>query len=125
MLLYFSERSVMNIKPIAIGAAVGVGAFVLCAHAQCKENQQTFNRKYEAFNGFPDTYREVFADSTSAFLFGGMNPSTGRSTGAILFYNSDEVDNLVHILDQADLSEAPIDDITRICQAFVLSTMKV
>lgn len=115
----------MNIKPIAIGAAVGIGAFALCAHAQCKENQQTFNRKYEAFKEFPDTYREVFADSTSAFLFGGTNPSTGRSTGAILFYNSDEVDDLVHILDQADLSEAPIDDITRICQAFVLSTMTV
>ena len=125
MLLYFSERSIMNIKPIAIGAAVGVGAFALCAHAQRKSNERTFNRKYEAFKGFPDTYREVFAGSTSAFLFGGTNPSTGRSTGAILFYNSDEVDDLVHILDQGDLSDAPIDDITRICQAIVLSTMKV
>ena len=125
MLLYFSERSVMNIKPVAIGAAVGVGAFALCAHARYKANQQTFNRKYESFKEFPETYREVFADSTSAFLFGGTNPSTGRSTGAILFYNSNEVDELIHILDQADLSEAPIDEITRICQAFVLSTMKV
>lgn len=115
----------MNIKPIAIGAAVGVGVFALCAHAQCKGNQRTFNRKYESFKEFPETYREVFADSTSAFLFGGMNPSTGRSTGAILFYNSNKVDDLVHILDQTDLSDAPIDDITRICQAFVLSTMKV
>ena len=125
MLLYFSERNIMNIKSVAIGAAVGVGAFALCAHAQRKVNRLTFNRKYEEFKEFPDTYREVFANSTSAFLFGGTNPSTGRPTGAILFYNSNEVDELVHILDQRDLSDAPIDDITRICQAFVLSTMKV
>ena len=115
----------MNLKPIAIGAAVGFGAFALCATARYKMNQRTFNRKYEAFGEFSDTYREVFANSTSAFLFGGTNPSTGRPTGAILFYNSNEVDELVHILDQRDLSDAPIDDITRICQAFVLSTMKV
>ena len=115
----------MNIKPIAIGAAVGFGVFALCVTARDKANQRTFNRKYESFKEFPDTYREVFANSTSAFMFGGRDPSTGRSTGAILFYNSNEVDELVHILDQGDLSDAPIDDITRICQAFVLSTMKV
>lgn len=125
MLLYFSERSIMNIKPIAIGAAVGVGAFALCATARDKMTRREFNRKYEAFKDFSDRYREVFANSTSAFMFGGPNSSTGRATGAILFYNSNEVDELVHMLDNSDLSDAPIDDVTRICQAFVLSTMKV
>ena len=115
----------MSLKPIAIGAAVGIGAFALCATARDRANRRTFNRKYEAFKEFSDTYREVFANSTSAFMFGGTNPSTGRHTGAILFYNSNEVDELVHILDQGDLSDEPIEDITRIYQAFVLSTMKV
>ena len=115
----------MNLKPIVIGAAVGVGAFALCATAREKMTRRTFNRKYEAFKDFSDRYREVFANSTSAFMFGGPNPSTGRATGAILFYNSNEVDDLVDILDHSDLSDAPIEDVIRICQAFVLSTMKV
>lgn len=125
MLLYFSERSIMNIKPIAVGAAAGIGAFMLCSYARHTIEQTQFNKKYEWFKGFPQTYREVFGNSTSAFLFGGTNPSTGRSTGAILFYCDDEVDDLIHILDHSDLSEAPVDDVSRICQAFVLSTMKV
>lgn len=115
----------MQIKPIAIGAAAGIAAFALCATAREKMTRREFNRKYEAFKDFSDRYREVFANSTSAFMFGGPNSSTGRATGAILFYNSNEVDELVHMLDNSDLSDAPIDDVTRICQAFVLSTMKV
>lgn len=116
----------MSLKPIAIGAAVGFGVFALCATAREKMTRREFNQKYEAFKcEGSNTYREVFANSTNAFMFGGTDPSSGRRTGAILFYNSNEVDELVHILDQGDLSDAPIDDITRICQAFVLSTMKV
>ena len=115
----------MNLKPIVIGAAVGFGAFALCVTARDKMNRRTFNQAYEEFKGISDTYREVFANSTNAYVFGGPNPSTGRATGAILLYNSFEVDELVGILDQADLSDAPVDDVARICQAFVLSTMKV
>ena len=115
----------MNIKPIVIGAAVGFGAFALCATAREKMTRREFNRAYEEFKGVSDRYREVFANSTNAYVFGGPNPSTGRATGAILLYNSYEVDDLVQILDQADLSDAPVDDVARICQAFVLSTMKV
>ena len=116
----------MNLKPIAIGAAVGIGAFALCVTARDKMTRRTFNQKYEAFKcDGSDRYREVFANSTSAFMFGGPSPSTGRSTGAILFYNANDVDDLVQILDNSDLSDAPVDNITRICQAFVLSTMKV
>lgn len=116
----------MNLKPIAIGAAVGIGAFALCATAREKMTRREFNQKYEAFKcEGSDRYREVFANATNAFMFGGTNPSTGRATGAVLFYNSNEVDELVHILDQGDLSDAPVEDIERICQAFVLSTMKV
>ena len=116
----------MNLKPIAIGAAVGFGVFALCATARDKMTRRTFNQKYEAFKcDGSDNYREVFANATSAFMFGGPSPSTGRATGAILFYNSNDVDELVHILDHSDLSHAPVDEITRICQAFVLSTMKV
>ena len=113
----------MQIKPIVIGAAAGIGAFALCATAREKMTRRTFNRKYEAFKEFSDTYREVFANSTSAFMFGGPSPSTGRATGAILIYNANDVDELVHILDHSDLSEAPVEEITRICQAFVLATM--
>lgn len=115
----------MKLKPIVIGAAVGIGAFALCATARDKKTRREFNRAYEEFKGVSDRYREVFANSTNAYVFGGTNPSTGRRTGAILLYNSYEVDELVQILDQGDLSDAPVDDITRICQAFVLSTMKV
>ena len=116
----------MNLKPIAIGAAVGIGAFALCVTARDKMTRRAFNQKYEAFKcEGSDTYREVFANSTSAFMFGGTDPSSGRRTGAILFYNSNEVDELVRAIDQWDLSDAPIEDVTRICQAFVLSTMKV
>ena len=114
----------MNIKPIAIGAAVGFGVFALCATARDKMNRKAFNQAYEEFKGISDRYREVFANSTNAYVFGGTNPSTGRAAGAILLYNSYEVDELVHILDHGDLSEAPV-DVARICQAFVLSTMKV
>ena len=115
----------MNIKPIAIGAAVGFGVFALCVTARDKLTRREFNQKYEAFKcGGSDTYRAVFANATDAFMFGGTNPSTGRAAGAILLYNSYEVDELVHILDHGDLSEAPV-DVARICQAFVLSTMKV
>ena len=114
----------MNIKPIAIGAAVGIGAFALCATAREKMTRREFNQAYEEFKGISDRYREVFANSTNAYVFGGTNPSTGRGTGAILLYNSYEVDELVHILDHGDLSESPV-DVARICQACVLSTMKV
>ena len=114
----------MNIKPIAIGAAVGFGVFALCVTARDKMNRKAFNQAYEEFKGISDRYREVFANSTNAYVFGGTNPSTGRAAGAILLYNSYEVDELVHILDHGDLSEAPV-DVARICQAFVLSTMKV
>ena len=114
----------MKIKPIAIGAAVGIGAFALCATAREKMTRREFNQAYEEFKGISDRYREVFANSTNAYVFGGTNPSTGRAAGAILLYNSYEVDELVHILDHGDLSEAPV-DVARICQAFVLSTMKV
>lgn len=115
----------MNIKPIAIGAAAGIGAFALCVTAREKMNQRAFNQAYEEFKGISDRYREVFANSTNAYVFGGTNPSTGRRTGAILLYNSYEVDDLVQILDQGDLSDAPVENVTRIFQAFVLSTMKV
>lgn len=114
----------MNIKPVVIGAAVGIGAFALCATARDKMTRREFNQAYEEFKGISDRYREVFANSTNAYVFGGTNPSTGRAAGAILLYNSFEVDELVHILDHGDLSEAPV-DAARICQAFVLSTMKV
>ena len=116
----------MQIKPIVIGAAVGIGAFALCATAREKMTRRAFNQKYEAFKcDGSDNFREVFANSTSAFMFGGPSPSTGRATGAVLIYNANDVDELIHILDHSDLSDAPVDDITRICQAFVLSTMKV
>lgn len=116
----------MNLKPIAIGAAVGIGAFALCATARDKMTRRMFNLKYEAFKcDGSDNFREVFANSTSAFMFGGPSPSTGRSIGAVLIYNVNDVDELVHILDHSDLSEAPVEDIERICRAFVLSTMKV
>ena len=115
----------MQIKPIAIGAAVGIGAFALCATARDRMTRRMFNQAYEEFKGISDRYREVFANSTNAYVFGGPNPSTGRATGAILLYNSNEVDDLVDILDHSDLSDAPVEDITRILQAFVLSTMKV
>ena len=114
----------MNLKPIAIGAAVGIGAFALCATARDRMTRRMFNLKYEAFKcDGSDNFREGFANSTSAFMFGGPSPSTGRATGAILIYNANDVDELVHILDNSDLSEAPVEEITRICQAFVLATM--
>lgn len=116
----------MTIKPIIIGAAVGIGAFALCATARDKTTRRMFNLKYEAFKcDGSDNFREVFANATSAFMFGGPSPSTGRATGAILIYNANDVDELVHILDHIDLSDKPVDDVARICQAFVLSTMKV
>ena len=116
----------MNIKPIAIGAAVGFGVFALCVTARDKLTRREFNQKYEAFKcGGSDTYRAVFANATDAFMFGGTDPSSGRRAGAILLYNSNEADELVRAIDQWDLSDAPIEDVARICQAFVLSTMKV
>lgn len=116
----------MSLKPIAIGAAVGIGAFALCVTAQDRMTRRMFNLKYEAFKcDGSDNFRAVFANSTSAFMFGGPSPSTGRSIGAILLYNSNDVDELVQILDNSDLSDAPVEDIERICQAFVLSTMTV
>ena len=116
----------MNLKPIAIGAAVGIGAFALCATAREKMTRRTFNQKFEAFKcEGSDTYRAVFANSTDAFMFGGTDPLSGRRTGAILLFNSNEVDELVRAIDQWDLSDEPVDNVSRICQAFVLSTMKV
>ena len=116
----------MNLKPIAIGAAVGFGVFALCVTARDKLTRREFNQKYEAFKcGGSDTYRAVFANATDAFMFGGTDPSSGRRAGAILLYNSNEADELVRAIDQWDLSDAPIEDVARICQAFVLSTMKV
>ena len=86
--------------------------------------RRTFNLKYEAFKcDGSDNFREVFANSTSAFMFGGPSHSTVRATGAILIYNANDVDALVHILDHTDLSDKPVEDITRILQAFVLATM--
>ena len=116
----------MDLKPIVIGAAVGVVAFALCVTARDRMIRRMFNIKYEAFKcDGSDNFREVFANATSAFMFGGPSPSTGRATGAVLIYNANDVDELVHILDHSDLSDKPVEEITRILQAFVLSTMKV